>query len=142
MASGIYNIFKYGCFAGKYDMEEDSPSDVFKVALMDDNHSFVKANNSWAEISANELPAAGNYATGGAIITGQAITKGDTTKFDGSDVSWANATFSAYHAVVYNDSSATKELVASIDFGGVKTVAAGTFTIQWNAAGILTITEA
>jgi hypothetical protein len=40
--------------------------------------------------------------------------------------------------VIY-DITAGNDLIASIDFGGAKTVAAGTFTIVWNAAGIVTL---
>ena len=48
------------------------------------------------------------------------------------------ATFTAYHAVIY-DTSVSNDLIASIDFGGAKAVVAGTFTIQWDAAGIITL---
>jgi hypothetical protein len=40
--------------------------------------------------------------------------------------------------VIY-DSTASDNLIASIDFGGAKTVAAGTFTIQFDANGIITL---
>jgi len=33
-------------------------------------------------------------------------------------------------------------LICSFDFGGEKVVTAGTFTIEWNAAGIITLAEA
>ena len=140
MASGIYNIFKYNCFGGNHDLEDDSPSDTIKVALMDNNHSFTATDNDWTDVSANELAAAGNYTTGGATLSSQGITKAATTIFDAADTEWANATFSAYHAVIYN--ATTGELIASIDFGGVQSPSAVTFTIQWNASGIITIAEA
>lgn len=140
MASGVYNIFKYNCFGGNQDLEDDSPSDVIKVALMDNNHVFDATDNYWSDVSANELAESGNYTAGGEILSGQAITKAATTKFDAEDTVWSNATFTAYHAVVYD--ATTGELIASIDFGEAKIVASAPFTIQWNSSGIVTIAEA
>lgn len=140
MASGIYDIFKYGCFAGEHDMEEDSPSDDIKVALLDNNHAFVSTHNLWTQVSGNELAAAGNYSTGGESLVSQDITKTATTKFDAEDVVWTNATFTAYHAVIYN--ATTGRLIASIDFGGAQSPSGVNFTIQWNASGIMTLATA
>ena len=47
------------------------------------------------------------------------------------------ASFTASHAIIYDDSHASDALVCSFDFGGAQTVSAGTFTIQWAATGIL-----
>ena len=140
MASGIYNIFKYNCFGGNHDLEDDSPSDTIMVALMDDSHVFTATDEDWTDVSANELATAGNYTADGAILSTQGITVGATTKFDAADTTWANATFTAYHAVIYN--ATTGELIASIDFAGAQSPAAVTFTIQWNASGIITLAEA
>ncbi len=140
MVSGIYNIFKYNCFGGNHDLEDNSPSDVIKIALMDNSHSFSAGDEDWSDVSANELAAAGNYTTGGKALASQGIAVGATTVFDADDTSWLNATFSAWHAVIYNVT--TGELIASIDFGSEQAPAAVTFTLQWNASGIITIAEA
>jgi len=60
------------------------------------------------------------------------------TKWNATDSAWTTATFTAYHAVIY-DSTAGNDLICSIDFGGAKTVSAGTFTIQWDSDGIITL---
>ena len=140
MASGIYNIFKYNCFGGNHDLEDDSPSDTIKVALMDNNHVFTATDDDWTDVSANELAAAGNYTTGGKTLASQGITQAATTIFDAANVEWLLATFTAYHAVIYN--ATTGELIASIDFGGAQSPAAVTFTVQWNASGIITLATA
>ena len=140
MASGIYNIFKKSLFEGNVDLSEDSPSDVIKVALLDNSHSFTATDDDWTDVSANELANGNGYTTGGETLAGKAVTQAATTKFDATDVAWTSATFTAYHAVIYNET--TGELIASIDFGGAKTVAAGTFTISWNASGVITMAEA
>jgi hypothetical protein len=74
-------------------------------------------------------------------LAGKAVTEGATTKWDATDAAWTEATFTAYHAVLWDDTAADS-LICSIDFGGAKTVASGTFTIQWHADGIITLATA
>ncbi len=135
MASGIYERFK----ANLMNKEVDLEADVIKVSLMDNVHTFVSTENTWSQVSADELPTAGGYTVGGATLAGAAVTQAATTTFDGTDTAWTSATFSAYHAVLWDDTVATDDLICSFDFGGVKTVTAGTFTIQWHANGIITL---
>jgi len=135
MASGIYNRFKANLMNKIVDLE----ADVIKVSLMDNVHTYSGANNVIGDVSANELATAGGYTAGGATLAGAAVTQASTTKFDGTDTAWTSATFSAYHAVLWDDTVVTDDLICSFDFGGVKTVTAGTFTIQWHANGIITL---
>ncbi len=136
MASGIYNRFKANVFNKEVDLE----ADVIKVSLMDNVHAFTATNSVIGDVSANELPTAGGYTAGGATLASAAVTQAATTKFDGADTAWTSATFSAYHAVLWDDTHATDDLICSFDFGGIKTVTAGKFTIQWHANGIITLT--
>jgi len=137
MASGIYDGFKADLMNGEVDLEDDT----IKVALLDDNHSFTAGDDTWADVSGNEITEeSGNgYTTGGETMAGKGVTEATTTKWDATDVSWTSATFTAYHAVIY-DTTNSDSLIASIDFGGAQTVASGTFTIQWHTDGIITLT--
>jgi hypothetical protein len=132
MASGIYSRFKANLMNKVVDLE----ADTIKVALYDNTHAFAAADTDYT--TDNELATAGGYTQAGATLAGTAVTEAATTKWDGTDTAWTTATFTAYHAVIY-DSTAGNDLICSIDFGGAKTVAAGTFTIQWDAAGIITL---
>ena len=135
MANLIYNRAK----ANLFNKETDYEADVIEVALMATEHSAsTVTNNVWADVSANEMTGTG-YTAGGTALTTKAVTQDDTTKFDADDTSWTDATFSAYYAVLYDDTVATDDLICSFDFGGEKTVSAGTFTIVWSADGILTL---
>lgn len=135
MASGIYNRFKANLMNKEIDLEADS----LIVMLMDNVHSFSAADNVVGDVDANELPAAGNYAQKTEVLANGAVTQAATTDFDADDSVWAAATFTAYHAVIYDDTIGTDDLICSIDFGGAQAVSAGTFTIQWDAAGIITL---
>ncbi len=132
MASGIYNRFK----ANLMNKEVDLEADTIKVALYDNSHSFTAADTDYT--TSNELASGSGYTTGGNTLASKAVTEAATTKWDAADRNWTTATFTAYHAVIY-DTSVSNDLIASIDFGGAKAVVAGTFTIQWDAAGIITL---
>lgn len=135
MASGLYNAFKGDLMEKQVNLA--SGGDTIKVGLLDTNHSFSAANSVWGDVSANEVSGTG-YTAGGATLASQTVTTAATTKFDGTDSTWTTATFTAYHAVLY-DNTNTDSLMCSFDFGGAKTVSAGTFTIQWHADGIITL---
>lgn len=137
MASGIYNRFKANLANKIVDWE----ADTIKVGLMDNIHAFNADNNVWTDVSANEISGTG-YTAGGETLTTASVTQDDTNdlaKLDGDNSQWTTATFSAYHAVIY-DTTATSNLTCSFDFGGQQQVTVGTFTVQWHADGIITLT--
>jgi len=132
MASGIYNRFKANILNKVSDME----ADVIRVALMNNSHSFSAGDNTFS--NTNEISGTG-YTANGEALASKAVTQAATTKFDATDVAWTSASFTAYHAVIYDDTLAGNDLIGSIDFGGAQAVVSGTFTIQWHADGIITL---
>ena len=132
MASGIYTSFKEYAGDGTIDLDLHT----FKCALLNSTHAFSAANTVWANVSANEISGTGYTAGGTTMASVTWAADGTTIKWDAADVSWTTASFTAYFAVIYDD-DASDSLVCSFDFGGAQTVSAGTFTIQWNADGIL-----
>ena len=137
MASGIYDRFKANLMNKVVDLE----GDTVIVILLDDSHGFTTTHNTLAEVTGNQLATAGGYVQDDKELAGKAVTQAATTKWDGTDVQWAAATFSAWHAVL-NDETAADNLILSIDFGGEKQVTAGVFKIQWHVNGILTLATA
>ena len=138
MAQGLYNRAKYNLAKKLMDLS----GDTIKVMLLNNSHTFNADHNVPGDINANEISGTG-YSTGGAALANKTVTQDDTNdlmKFDADDTVWTVATFSAYHAALWDDTIATDDLICSIDFGGVKSVTGGTFTIQWNANGIFRLT--
>lgn len=135
MASGVYNQFKGELMNGVYDLE----ADTVKVSLYDNSHSFTATDDGYT--TTNELATSGGYTQGGATLASVAVSADTDGSFDATDTEWTSATFSAYHAVVWDDTptSPANPLICSIDFGGIQTVSSGTFTIQWHADGIVNI---
>lgn len=139
MASGIYTV----ALAEALKKNPDFVNDTIKVALLNNSHSYNPDNDTFSDVSANQITGTG-YSAGGATLGSKAVTADDTDNeavFDAADVSWTTASFSAYHAVIYDDTltSPADMLIASIDFGGVQTVTSGTFQITWAAEGIINI---
>lgn len=137
MASGIYNRW----FANLMNKEIDHEADVIKVMLLNNSHAFTATHNVIGDISANQITGTG-YTAGGATLAGKAVTQAASTKFDATDVEWTAATFSAWHAALYDDTIATDDVMCSIDFGGEKSVSGGTFKLQWHVNGIITLAAA
>lgn len=136
MASGIYNRYKANLLNKEVDME----GDTIKVMLLDNSHSFSATDTNISAVSANEIAGTG-YSAGGETLASKSVTEGATTKFDADDEAWGSATFSAWHAVLY-DTSVSNQLICSFDFSGEKAVSNGTFTVQWDSAGIITLSTA
>ena len=111
------------------------PGDTYKLALYltaeaTDKNASLKTYNT-----TGELPTAGGYTRGGQALSGLAVgVSGRTVYIDWADLVWANATFSADGAVMYNASRANAAL-AVLDFNGMVTASNGPFTIEFSAPG-------
>lgn len=96
----------------------------------------------------NELATAGGYTAGGVALASKTAlydTGTNELRLDAADVSWTSASFTAAFAFIYVDTAgaaSTDPLLGWVDFGGNQTVTSGTFTIQWDATGVLKITAA
>jgi hypothetical protein len=107
------------------------------MALYTSSATLSAATTDYA--TTNEISGTG-YVAGGANLTSiDPTSSGTTAIMDFSDVSWATATFTARGALIYNSetdgASSTTEAVQVLDFGVDKSVTAGTFTVQFPAAG-------
>ena len=135
MASGIYNRFKANLMNKEIDLE----ADTIKIALMNNSHAFTATHNTWSQVSTNELASGSGYTTGGAALASKTVTQNSTTAWDAADATWTSSSFTAYHAVIYDDTHATDDLICSFDFGGAVTVSSGTLTVQFHSSGIITL---
>lgn len=144
MAQGIYNRFKEEVMEGAHDLLTDN----IRVALLNSTHAFdpdAATNDSWSEVSANEVSGTG-YSAGGELLGTKTVTVDDANDrgaFDAADTTWGSSTITARYAVVYNDSATTPTadcLIACYDFSTDQESASGNFTLQYAAAGLILIT--
>lgn len=151
-ASGVFRPF----IADTWDNTAalDLGSDSIKVALY--NNSITPDKNVTAANSAynvgqwantNEVSSSGQWAAGGVVLSGQTVNSGTSNVvfFDATDTaSGSSATLSSvFGCLVYDDQLTTPVADQGICFnyfGGSQSVTTGTFTVVWNANGIMRAT--
>ena len=116
-------------------------TDAFKISLNTGTvpSTYDDANEYYGgSIFPNEAPATGTYVAGGLAVTVTAAiyTTGGvhnwTAQISAGSVSWAAATLTNItYAVLYDNTTATKWAACVWDFGGVQSVTANTFTINF-----------
>ena len=130
------------------DADIDWTADTIKAALTTSVEvPSQDTDDYWNDAEANEVSGTG-YTAGGQALANP--TRGYTAgtnvlKLDADDSSWTTATFTARNAHIYKDrggATSADELISYIDFGADETVAVGTFSIAFAAAGIITLTAA
>lgn len=115
-------------------------SDTLKVALLGSGYTpNLNVDHVWSDISSNEVSGTG-YTAGGAALgsTTQSISGGVLT-LGGANTVWSSSTITANYAVIY-DTSVSNKLLVIVEFGGSVSSTAASFTIAWNASGIVTMT--
>lgn len=139
MADVIYNSFKKKIMDGSIDLD----TDTIKVALVTSTYTPDQDVHDFFDDITNEVTGTG-YTAGGASLTTKAVTADNTDNegvFDADDVVWTTSTITARGAVIYKSTgtASTSPLICYLDFGSDKISTAGTFTISWNAEGILNL---
>lgn len=133
MADFIYNSFKEYMADGSIDMDGDD----FNISLHGSNFIADSSDTHYADIVATQTSGTG-YTSGGTSLSNVTWTlSGGVVEFDADDPSWTSATFSADWATIYSKSASGEALVCALDFSGSESVNNGTFTVQFNAAGII-----
>ena len=122
----------------------DYLSDSMKVMLCTSSYTPNQDSHVFKSDVTNEVTGTG-YTAGGVALTTKTLTYTggtNTIAFDADDVTWASSTITARYAVIYDatpGTDATRPLLAYVDFGADQSSSGSTFTIQWDAAGILKI---
>ena len=130
--NAITNSFKEDLLNGLHDFAV-STGDVYKLALYDSSASIGADTTSYAVGISGQVGDTGQYVAGGGALVNALVSLNGTTAFvDFNDLSFTGVTLTARGALLYNTSETNKS-VCVLDFGGVKTATAGTFTIQFPA---------
>ncbi len=139
MADVIYNSFKKHVASGEIDLA----SGTIYCLLTTSSYSPDQDSHETLSDITNEVTGTG-YSSGGQAVTTKTVTQdnsGNQAVFDADDVVWTSSTITARRAVLYKHTgtAGTSLLIACFDFGGDKVSTGGTFTITWNASGILVL---
>lgn len=119
--------------------------DTFKLALGKAAASLTGTYNatttSYDTLTGNsdELPASGNYSTGGGtLVSVTPVADSTTAVCDFDNYTWTNATFTTSGGIIYNDTASGNPACAILSFGGDQSVSSGDFQIQFPAAAAAT----
>ena len=140
MANAIANVFKDQLLKGNHNFQ--SGGNTYKIALYTSSRTAAATDtvyNTTNESSGTSYTAAGNTLTNNGVTGGASAS---TAYIDFGDTSWTTVTVSAQYALIYQSSggaaTASASAVCWLDFGGTFSTTAGTFTIQFPAAGTST----
>ena len=109
-------------------------ADTFKIALYSTLATLDAATTVYTTL--NEVTGTGYVAGGNTLVISQAptSTSSETVAWlNFQNSSWANATFSADGALIYNSTQGNKA-VAVLNFGSTKTATSQTFTVTFPAS--------
>lgn len=140
MADIIYNSFKRDIMNGAIDLD----TDTINVMLVTSTYTPDQDAHTKRSDITNEVVGTG-YSAGGSALAGKVVSVDNTDNegvFDANDIAWATSTITARGAVLYKargGAASADELICYLDFGSDKVSTAGTFTIQWNAEGIINL---
>lgn len=97
--------------------------------------------------SANEVTSGTDWVAGGRQLVSDTVSgSAGTVTYTASNLtSSATATITAYGVLIYDatitaGNTVAKQGICFNSFGGVQTVTGGSFSVNWNASGIFTVT--
>jgi hypothetical protein len=139
------NSFKVDILSGGHNFNttnralSSNTQDVFKIALYTSSATLDASTTAYSATAETTNTAGSAYVAGGNTLTISQVptsagSPATTAYINFSNSTWSNASFTANGALIYNSTNANKS-VAVLAFGSDKTVASGTFTIQFPTAG-------
>lgn len=142
VSAKIYSKYIYHILCA--DTTHGWTSGTIKCMLCTDGYTPAQTSHEYKSSVTSEVSATNGYSAGGVTCGSVTVTTSTTTTTcDAADAQWTNATISARYAVLYDNSTSTNDagklLIGYVDFDGTQSSSSGTFTVQWNASGILQI---
>lgn len=138
MADLIFASFKEGLGKGHFNLA----ADTLRCALLTSAYVPSAGHAALADVAAGEASGAG-YAAGGQTLSGVAWTlAGTSAALAAADPSWSEASITARYALIYvakTVAGRTNPLVCLLDFGADRGVTGGTFSVRFDATGVLAL---
>lgn len=143
MAEGdgaFYNKFKEGSWDAVHNLA--SGGNTLKITLHTGYTPDIDAHTVWADVSGTEYGTGSGYTAGGKTIANQDNTvdnANDRSKFDADDVTWTSlgalTPDTPSHAIMWNDSAASDELISYWELGTTATDG-NDYVLSFGANGI------
>ena len=146
MAAGswtVFNIAKKKLADGTSDLN----TNTYKMALTTSAQAlattFVGTSTDcrYSDLT-NEVANGNGYTTGGKTLAATWVQSVGTITFDVDDQAWTSSTITARYAVIYDDTTANKNLLCFCLLDSTPadvSTTAGTLTVTINASGVFTL---
>lgn len=142
MAEGdgtLYNNFKEQILLGELDL--GNGADTIKVMLVTGHSLDIDLDDSYSDVSADEVSGTG-YTAGGEALANQAVAQDNTNdraSFDADNTTWTGLDAGTpNYAIVYDDTHASKYLISAFEIATASN--GGDYTLTWHTDGILLLT--
>ena len=119
-------------------------AETWKVCLLTSAFTYVTGTYITYSNLVNELPNGSGYTTGGATVAkywwggGSGYTGTTNVMIDAADTAWTGITFTGVRYVVVYETTGGK-IRGIYDLVTDRAITDGTFTINWNAGGLIKI---
>lgn len=148
MAAAAWKVYGSAVLAiNKGDLDLDSG---IRMVLVTSSYTpDQSADDTWSDVSTNEVADGGGYSTHGKAVTMSNTRSSLVTTIDCDDQTWTTSTITAKYAVLVKDANAdnalagTDQLIAYCDLndgGGSLSSTSADFAVSINASGIFTAT--
>lgn len=155
MANALVNSFKGDQLTGAINLSADAVTNknIFVILLSGSYVPDIDLHTRYGDVSAHEVnitgPVAVGYSAGGQCMSASNVFAVDTTNdratWASANITWTSSTITARYAAIVKIRAAgankqNDNLIGIVDFGSNQSSSNGSFTIQWNAIGVLSLT--
>jgi len=146
MAAGpwvIFNKAKLKLANGVFDLDTNTYKMVLTTSAQALDATFVGASTDcrYADLT-DEVANGSGYTTGGKTLAATWTQATGTMTFDVDDQAWTSSSITARYAVIYDDTTANKNLLAYCLLDSTPadvTTSSGTLTVTIHASGVFTL---
>lgn len=132
---------------GTIDLDDDS----FRMVLVTSSYTPDQtADDTWSDISTNEVANGNGYATHGKAITQSTSRTNLVYTFDCDDQTWTSSTITAAYAVIVRDADDNGALAAGdlvlayceLEDGGTVSTTSADLAVTISTSGVFSVTAA
>lgn len=138
----FYNASSTNSFSGDtigVTLWSNTPTTATALTDTFAHNVYLAAGGQW--VTGSEITGTGYTAGGMTLATKTETISGAVITFNAASLVWTiTGTITTYGALLNDNTTTAKNVYCWNYFGGVQTVTAGTFTVNWNASGIFAVT--
>jgi len=142
VTSHWYGLAGKGQWSGTPASRVDWVNDTIKCTLHTSSYTPNQDTHQYYSDLTNELSTGSGYTAGGYTLVNKTLTydtASNETRLGADPAQWTSATFTFRISVVRKDTGTptTSPLLGYTDMGSDQSISGGTYTLVWDATGVL-----